>query len=169
MRSNIARTSAARAPPSGASLALAPSAVSAAAARLSLLELGEEIDDRFELGVWQMAEGGHRRDRVVERPRDRLLRDARADVREFRPGTGVAVARDVMAGLAARLGDAQAPGFELRDRRRALRDDRLRGLDFKRCRGADRRAIVGEEGHRADDEDQREHRNRAALGAALGA
>src|SRR3954452_16631140 len=70
-----------------------------------LLQAREEADELVELlGVvlLQRRECGHRGRRVDERPRDCLAAEPSADVRERRPGAGVAVLADLVAAQAAR-------------------------------------------------------------------
>src|SRR5438309_10206983 len=90
MRSNIARTwSSGRVPPrEAASLpTLTP-----------LPERAQEVDELVELlgaALLELRVRGHRRGGVEQRARDRLLRQPRADVRERRAGSRVAVVADL--------------------------------------------------------------------------
>src|SRR4051794_38748657 len=95
-----------------------------------LLQARQEVDELVELlrfGLLQRRERRHRRSGVDERPRDRLLAEARADRRQRRPGTRVAVLAELVAGEAARRGHGFLAALVLRrdlqgDLRRRPRD-----------------------------------------------
>src|SRR5919197_6217218 len=96
MRSNIARTCGSSRVPAWGPRVLMSVARSAAA-----LELRKEVHHRVELLrrlLLQRDERRHRRGRVDERPRDRLLGDAVRDMRQLRAGPAVAVLADLVAG-----------------------------------------------------------------------
>src|SRR5438270_6395517 len=70
-----------------------------------LLEARQEGDELLELLralSLQRRERRHRRSRVEQRPRDCLAAEARPDLRQGRPGTGVAVLANLVAAQAAR-------------------------------------------------------------------
>ena len=114
-RPRCGRTSRAPGPPPALP---APVAARGERARPRLLELRQEVDDRFELLRRQVLERRHRRRRVHERARDRLAREPRADVRQVGPGPGVAVVADLVARQAARLGDDLLARFVFGEQRR---------------------------------------------------
>src|SRR3954468_18780472 len=118
-----------------------------------LLELREEGDDVLELFGRQVLERGHRRRRIDERACDRLPWQTVPDLRQVRPGPGVAVVADLVAGETARLSPGRLPAFVFLQRLATGLDDALRGLEFDRRRRARVRALVGQERHRGDDGD----------------
>src|ERR687894_2740640 len=115
MRSNIARTwPSSRVPVLGAATLGCAAAGLRVATPLGLaLELAEERDQVSFLLLGQVAVGGHRWRRVLERPRDRRLGQDAADVGQLRPWPVVAVLSDLVAGQAARLGGHQLAGLVL--------------------------------------------------------
>src|ERR1051326_547775 len=111
MRSNIARTC--------GSESLPLVSAGAGAVMVELPERRKEVDELVELLrvlLLERAEGRHRCRGVDERARDRVARQAGADVREVRSRPRVAVLTDLVAALAAGLRGHELAGRVLRRR-----------------------------------------------------
>src|SRR6478735_4840339 len=98
MRSNIASTCSSGSVPfcaAGPAAAESLMALRLEDKRLSA-QLAEEVDQSSLLFLRHVLEARHRRRRVVQRALDRLLGQARADLRQVRPGTVVAVLAELV-------------------------------------------------------------------------
>src|SRR3954447_7573908 len=106
MRSNIPRTSSANCSESRSGTPL-PASVSDETVtqprllRSPLVQRGEVGGERVLLLGRQARVRGHDPRADLEGPRDRVPRDARADLRQLRPGAVVAVVPELVAGEAA--------------------------------------------------------------------
>src|SRR5215217_9711753 len=124
MRSNIARTCGSSRVPGARSPRLVMPATLLRS--LAAAQLPEELDEGVEFvrrALLQPGERRHRRGRVDERPRDRLLWQARRDVGQVRARPVVAVLADLVARQTARLADDELALLVVGERLPALRGD----------------------------------------------